>query len=64
MKTKAAIQHFGSVAKLADALSISRTAVYLWKEDVPEGRAYQLELMTGGALTVAAQSLPSEESAA
>ena len=52
VKTQSAIDHFGSVAKLAAALGISRTAIYLWKDDVPQGRAFQLQLMTGGALQV------------
>lgn len=60
MKTQKAIDHFGSVVKLAAALGISKTAVYLWKDDVPEGRAFQLEVMTNGAL----RALDDEASAA
>jgi hypothetical protein len=58
VKTKTAIEHFGGVAKLAEALKISRTAIYLWKEDVPEGRAFQLELMTAGGLKAIEPATP------
>lgn len=50
MKTREAVHHFGSKASVAKALGISRAAVTRWGEHVPEGRAYQLELITGGAL--------------
>ncbi len=45
-----AIKHFGGVTKLAKALDVSRSAVNQWGEFVPDGRAYQLELITGGEL--------------
>lgn len=50
MKTADAIEHFESSARVAGALGISRTAVSLWGEDVPLGRAYQLQVLTGGVL--------------
>lgn len=50
MKTKIAIQHFGGVAKLAEVLKISKTAIYLWGDELPEGRAFQLEVLTDGTL--------------
>lgn len=50
MKTRTVVKHFGSKAAVAKALEISRAAVTRWGDDVPEGRAYQIELITGGAL--------------
>jgi len=50
MKTKDAIEHFGSVTNLAEALKISQPAVSQWGEFVPEGRAFQLQVMTAGLL--------------
>lgn len=46
------IAHFGSVAKLARALEISTQAVYDWGDGVPEGRQWQIQVMTNGALKV------------
>lgn len=43
MKTKDAINKFGTVAKLARALDISVAAIYQWGEDVPPLRAYQIK---------------------
>lgn len=50
MRTKQAIKHFGSAAALAKALGITRQSVHDWGDEVPEGRAYQLEVMTDGVL--------------
>jgi DNA-binding transcriptional regulator YdaS (Cro superfamily) len=50
MRTKQAIKHFGSAAALARKLGISRQSVHDWGDEVPEGRAYQLEVLTNGAL--------------
>ena len=50
MKTESAVKHFGSKAALADALGIKRSAVSQWGDTIPQGRAYQIEVLTGGAL--------------
>jgi hypothetical protein len=50
MKKIDAINFFGSQAKLADALQITRQAVNLWPDEVPLGRAYQLQVLTRGKL--------------
>jgi DNA-binding XRE family transcriptional regulator len=42
MTTAHAISLFGSRAKLARALGISRQATYLWGRDIPPLRAYQI----------------------
>ncbi|MCX7132505.1 Cro/CI family transcriptional regulator [Aeromonas sp.] len=54
MKKADAIAHFGSAAELARALGITEAAVSRWGEDVPScrGRAHQIEVLTGGKLTV------------
>jgi hypothetical protein len=49
MKTQEAVNHFGSIRKLAAALDVSVQAIYKWGEDVPPLRAYQLrEMMKKG----------------
>lgn len=52
MKKTTAIEYFGSVSSLAEALNISQEAVSQWDDIVPQLRAYQLERITNGALTV------------
>jgi hypothetical protein len=49
-----AIEHFGSATNLAKALRISLQAVSLWDytKPIPEGRAWQIEAITGGQLRV------------
>lgn len=53
MKTEEAVKHFGSKANLARALGIKRQAVVQWGEYVPLGRAYQIQVLTGGKLKAA-----------
>jgi DNA-binding transcriptional regulator YdaS (Cro superfamily) len=50
MRKHDAITHFGSVTATAKALGISHAAVVKWGETIPQGRAYQIEVVTGGAL--------------
>lgn len=50
MKTESAVKHFGSKAAIADAIGIKRSAVSQWDETIPKGRAYQIEVLTGGKL--------------
>lgn len=50
MRTEDAVAHFGSVKELAEALGVTTQAIYFWGETVPELRAFQLELLTEGAL--------------
>ena len=47
-----AMKHFGDPTAIANALGISRTAVYKWGTYVPRGSAYELHVLTGGALPV------------
>ena len=50
MKTEDVKKYFGGVPNVAKALGISCPAVYMWGEDVPIARAYQIESITKGAL--------------
>lgn len=47
-----AVEHFGSQAKMAEALNVSRAAVSHWlrAEAFPPARAIQIEAMTAGAI--------------
>ena len=46
---KEILDHFGGTHQsLADALGISREAVSMWDEEIPEGRAWQIESLSGG----------------
>lgn len=61
MNTQDAIDAFGSPLRLADALGITRAAIYQWGETVPPLREYQIrELLAEQALDVAASSAPTE----
>lgn len=55
MKKQSAIDHFGGVKPLADALGVWPAAVYKWGDDVPEMVAYKLHVITEGALKIEAQ---------
>jgi len=44
-----AIKHFGSASALAEALAVTRQAVSDWQQ-IPLGRQYQLQVLTGGEL--------------
>ena len=50
MRTKSAVDYFGTKAAIADALGIKKSAVSQWGPNVPKGRAYQIEVLTGGKL--------------
>lgn len=53
MRKQDAINHFGGVAKLAKELGCSTQAISQWPESIPQGRAYQIEVLTGGQLKAA-----------
>lgn len=46
------IKHFGSPAETAKALRISKSAVAQWKDIIPRGSAYTVQVITGGKLSV------------
>lgn len=50
MRKQDVISYFGSVTKTAIALGINKATVSCWGETIPRGRAYQIEVLTGGKL--------------
>lgn len=50
MTTQQAVDYFGSVRSLAQALGITTQAVYAWGEVPPMAVQYELQVKTGGAL--------------
>lgn len=50
MRTKDAIEHYGGIKELAEALGIWPHNISRWGETVPKARAYELEVKTGGKL--------------
>jgi len=52
MTTKEAINHYGGVKQLAEALGIWPHVIYRWGDTPPKARQYELEVKTGGALRV------------
>lgn len=62
MKKADVISYFGSAAELARRLEISEPAVSQWGDTIPKGRAYQIEVLTGGKLK-ADQPSPEQASA-
>lgn len=48
---KVAVAAFGGVTKLANSLGITRQAVHAWGGVVDQYRAYQIEVVTSGAIT-------------
>lgn len=53
MRKADVLAHFdNNQSKVARFLGITRASVNGWPDPVPKGRAYQLELMTGGKLKV------------
>ena len=50
MKTKEAIQYYGNIKKLADALGMWPHVIYRWGEHPPVARQYELDVKTNGKL--------------
>lgn len=55
------IAYFGSPARVAEALGISRAAVTKWPVHLPEGSAYKVESITERALRVDPADYPSRQ---
>lgn len=53
MNIEDATQFFGNKRKLAAALGVSPSAVTQWCGVIPEGRKYQIQILTGGRLKAA-----------
>lgn len=54
MTIQQVLDHFGGIAATSKALDISYQAVRQWvdKGEVPEGRQWQIQALTSGALSV------------
>ncbi|MBH2810138.1 hypothetical protein I5L21_06045 [Serratia liquefaciens] len=52
MKKDDVVSHFGGVGKTAKALGLSHAAVSGWDEIIPKGRAFEIQVLTGGELLV------------
>jgi hypothetical protein len=50
MTTKEAIEHYGSIKKLADELSMWPHVIYRWGDHPPKARQYELEVKSKGKL--------------
>jgi hypothetical protein len=50
MKKEDVIEYFGSAAKTARAMRISRAAVCLWPDVLGDHVAFKVELVSGGKL--------------
>lgn len=52
MLTKDVLKHYGTRAKLAEAIGYTRQAIYRWGRIVPEAAAYRIAAHSGGRFTV------------
>jgi len=52
MQTQEAIEHFGGVTKLAEALGLTRDAIYKWGAYPPNETQYKIMVLSGGRLAV------------
>ena len=50
MKTKEALEYFGSVKAMTKALDCWRSEIYRWGEYPPKGKQYEIEVKTEGKL--------------
>ena len=52
MHKKTVIEFFGTQAAVGRALHCTQANISQWKDIIPKGRAYELESITHGQLTV------------
>ena len=50
MKTQEAIDYYGGIRQLAEALKTWPQTIYQWGETPPMGRQYELQIKTDGKL--------------
>ena len=50
MKKSEVIEYFGSAARTARAMRISRAAVTMWPDELGDNVSFKVELVTGGQL--------------
>ncbi|MGE6107873.1 Cro/CI family transcriptional regulator [Aeromonas sobria] len=54
------LEHFGSITAIAKAIGVSHAAVSKWDKTIPIGRAYQIEVLTGGQLKADVTAQPDQ----
>lgn len=52
MRKSDVVEHFGTLTKIAEVLDIGLSSVSEWDEIIPQGRAYQIQVITAGMLKV------------
>lgn len=52
MTTQEAVNHWGGATKLAEALGLTRDAIYKWGEYPPNETQYKIMVLSGGVLSV------------
>ena len=52
MRTQEAVEHFGGATKLAEALGLTRDAIYKWGAYPPNETQYKIMVLSGGRLAV------------
>ena len=52
MNKRDVIAYFGSHGKAAQALNLTSQAISMWKDPIPEGIAYKVQVMSKGRLRV------------
>ena len=55
MNTKDAIEYFGGIKQLAEALDIWPHVIYRWGDNPPMARQYEIEVKTKGKLKAEAK---------
>ena len=50
MTTKEAIDHFGGIRQLAEALDVWPHGIYRWGDYPPKQRQYEIQVKSGGEL--------------
>ena len=52
MTTQEAVNHWGGVTKLAEALGLTRDSIYKWGKYPPNETQYKIMVLSGGVLSV------------
>ncbi len=52
MKKEQVLKYFGSMSATAKAIGVTFQYVHQWADLIPQGMAYKIESVTGGALKV------------
>lgn len=61
MRKSEAIEHFGGAAKLAKMLDLTRQAIYMWPDEVPDLYQYKLHYLSKQQLPLSPGIAPSPD---